>query len=335
MTDITASSLSQSSLSKGSVAQPANNKTTSVTVSPKSSLMKGDKSYFAQRLTQHLQMIAMSKYRLSKLSGALESAIINVTNGKRRPTDDLIRKLANVPQLRLSYDTLRAWRALDEWTPNELLLAVREMALVNADHADNLTHLRQGIRKAIFLDRDGTLNEERGYLHSLNDLVLMPGTANALKALKAAGYALILTTNQSGPARGYYDEAHVQALNNRLLDLLYEEAQVELDATYYCPHLPDGVVDSYTVNCSCRKPEIGMIQNAMELFPAIALKDSWVIGDKASDIEFAHNAGCKSILLLSGYGQQVVDGQYQSLQTPPTHICPTIQEAAELILKTQ
>lgn len=330
MTDLNASSLS-----KTGVVQPATNKTTAITMSAKSGLVKGDKSYFAQRLTSHLQMIAMSKYRLSKLSGALESAIINVTNGKRRPTDDLIRKLANVPQLKLSYDTLRAWRALDEWTPNELLLAVREMALVNADHAENLTHLRQGIRKAIFLDRDGTLNEERGYLHALNDLVLMPGTANALKRLKTAGYALILTTNQSGPARGYYDEAHVQSLNNRLLDLLYQEAQVELDATYYCPHLPDGVVDTYTTECSCRKPEIGMIQQAVEQFPAIALSDSWVIGDKATDIEFAHNAGCKSILLLSGYGQQVVDGQYQSLQTPPTHICPTIQEAAELILKTQ
>ncbi len=185
---------------------------------------------------------------------------------------------------------------------------------------------------AVFLDRDGTLNIERGYLRNVDDLELYPGAANAIKQLNDAGILAILTTNQSGPARGFYDEAHVQALLARLETLLMDEAGATMDALYYCPHLPHGTVEPYNTPCTCRKPEIGMIEWACEKFPQIDLKQSYVVGDKASDVALGHNAGANSILLKTGYGQRVLEGKYQSLDHTPTHVCDNITDAVATIL---
>ncbi len=185
---------------------------------------------------------------------------------------------------------------------------------------------------AVFLDRDGTLNEEVGYISNLEELKLIPGAAEAISKLNDAKIYAILTTNQSGPARGYYDEAHVQDLNNRLITLLKAESGAWLDAVYYCPHLPDGVNTDYAQDCSCRKPEPGMIQEALKNFPDIVLEKSYVIGDKATDIEFAVNSGCKGILLRTGYGEKVLQGDYQELNVRPHLICRDIVEAVNRIL---
>ncbi len=185
---------------------------------------------------------------------------------------------------------------------------------------------------AVFLDRDGTLNIERGYLRNVDDLELYPGAAAAIKQLNDAGILAILTTNQSGPARGFYDEAHVQALLTRLETLLLDEAGAKMDALFYCPHLPHGTVEPFNITCTCRKPEIGMIEQAQQKFPAIDLSNSYVVGDKASDVALGHNAGANSILLKTGYGQRVLDGKYQSLDHIPTHVCADITEAVSTIL---
>lgn len=165
------------------------------------------------------------------------------------------------------------------------------------------------MQRAVFLDRDGTINVEAGYLRQLDDLVLMPGAAEAIKQLRSAGYLCVLATNQSGPARGYYGEDHVLALNERLLDLLKGEGTT-LDGVYYCPHLPDGTVPGYTRNCDCRKPEPGMLLKAAQDL-GIDLGQSYMVGDKATDVEVAHRAGCRGILLRSGYGERVLKGDYQ------------------------
>lgn len=188
---------------------------------------------------------------------------------------------------------------------------------------------------AVFLDRDGTLNIERGYLREINQLELYPGAAKAIRKLNNAGILAVLTTNQSGPARGFYDEAHVQALLARLEKLLWEEAEAKLDALFYCPHHPRGAVETYKQECTCRKPEIGMIRQAQAQFPHIALAQSYVVGDKATDVEMAINAGCRSILLKTGYGQRVLEGKYQSLDHKPTYICADITEAVTTILANQ
>jgi D-glycero-D-manno-heptose 1,7-bisphosphate phosphatase len=187
--------------------------------------------------------------------------------------------------------------------------------------------------RAVFLDRDGTLNEEVGYIRHVPDLHLIPGAAQAVKRLNEAGLLAILTTNQTGPARGYYDEAHVQALNARLVSLLEIEAGAKLDAVYYCPHLETGSVAPYNIACTCRKPGPGMVEQACQAFPQIDVVQSFIIGDKATDIEFAHTVGARGVLLKTGYGQAVLDGTYQALGVEPAFICDNIVEAVDWILR--
>lgn len=170
---------------------------------------------------------------------------------------------------------------------------------------------------AFFLDRDGTLNVEKGYIRNVDDLELIPGVAQAIRQLNDAGVLAILTTNQTGAARGFYDLDHIHALNARLEKLLDEQAGARLDAVYYCPHLGKGIVPEFAIDCSCRKPEPGMIDEALKRFPSIDRARSYVLGDKASDVAFGHKAGCKSVLLRTGYGERVLAGKYQNLQEQP------------------
>ena len=177
-------------------------------------------------------------------------------------------------------------------------------------------------RKAVFLDRDGTLNEERGYLKNVEDLILISGAAEAVRRFKEAGYLCILTTNQSGVARGFYPEEHIHQLHERLQQLLLAEAGVQLDAVFYCPHLPPrgdrpDLDNLYVRECTCRKPGVGMIRQALEFYQDVDLYQSWVIGDKATDVEFGKNAGCKTVLLKTGYGERVLAGKYQELKHQP------------------
>jgi len=188
---------------------------------------------------------------------------------------------------------------------------------------------------AVFLDRDGTLNEEVGYIRQVEDLHLIAGAAQAIARLNTHHIYAILTTNQSGPARGYYDEAHVNALNARLEALLKAEGNAWLDAVFYSPYLPDGSVPEYTRESHCRKPNTGMIEAAVKQFPDIDLAQSYVIGDKATDVEFGVNAGCKSILLRTGYGERVISGDYQTLSHNPYWVCRDISEAVDRILQEQ
>ena len=179
-------------------------------------------------------------------------------------------------------------------------------------------------KPAVFLDRDGTINVEAGYIKDLADLKLMPGAAGAIRRLNELGIPAILATNQSGPARGYYPETWVHALNDRVQALLAAEG-ARLDDMFYCPHLPDGVVPEYTLDCSCRKPETGMLTDAAEKH-GLDLGLSYMIGDKATDVEVGQRAGCRTVLLRSGYGEQVIAGDYQWRVTPD-FVADTIVEA--------
>jgi D-glycero-D-manno-heptose 1,7-bisphosphate phosphatase len=186
------------------------------------------------------------------------------------------------------------------------------------------------MKKAVFFDRDGTINEEAGYIRDLNNLKLISGAAEAIEKLRKSGFLAILITNQSGPARGYYSEDWVKKLNDRVQELLNENG-TKLDSMYYCPHLPDGTVPEYTKECDCRKPNTRLFLNAKNDFD-IDLKNSFMLGDKATDVEAGHNAGCKSILLKTGYGEQVLSGTYQSVPDAD-YIADDIVDAAEWILK--
>jgi D-glycero-D-manno-heptose 1,7-bisphosphate phosphatase len=187
------------------------------------------------------------------------------------------------------------------------------------------------MQPVVFLDRDGTLNVEVGYIRNLDDLVLIEGAADAVKKLNQAGIAAILVTNQTGAARGYYPESHILDLNARLLRLL-KAGGAHLDDVYYCPHLEDGTVDPFNRACNCRKPEVGMVDQAYADHPELDRAKSFVIGDKATDVELAQNCGAKGILVTTGYGSAVLGGQYQH-PVQPHFQAASIVEAVDWILK--
>lgn len=174
--------------------------------------------------------------------------------------------------------------------------------------------------KAIFLDRDGTLNEEKEYLHRWEDWVWLPGALHGLKLLTNAGYKLIVVSNQSGIARNYYEESAVLTLNDKINADLGKHG-VEIDAFFHCPHHPD--LDGI---CFCRKPAPGMILKAAHDL-RIDLAASWLVGDKASDISAAIAAGCQPLLVLTGYG-----ALHQNAIPSDVPVCANLYEAALYIL---
>jgi len=153
-------------------------------------------------------------------------------------------------------------------------------------------------RPAVFLDRDGTLVEEVPYLHDPAELALLPGVAAALAPLGAAGYALVVATNQAGVARGYYDEAAVARVHRRLRALL-AAGGARLDAVVYCPHHPDGTVAAYAGACRCRKPGPGMLAAAAERL-GLDLRASYLIGNHPSDVGAALAAGATPLFVTTG-----------------------------------
>jgi len=161
------------------------------------------------------------------------------------------------------------------------------------------------MKRAVFIDRDGTINEEKEYLYRTDDLVFIPGAPQAIRLLNEAGFLVIVVTNQSGVARGYYTEEDVHLLHRHIASLL-EQSGARVDAWFYCPHHPAGR-GSYALPCRCRKPLPGMLLEAAGRF-AIDLESSVMIGDKLADMEAGAAAGCRSILVRTGYGSEEEQG---------------------------
>jgi len=157
---------------------------------------------------------------------------------------------------------------------------------------------------AIFIDRDGTLNEDIGYVSTPDDLVLYPWAAEAVRMVNQSGLLAIVITNQSGIARGMYTEERLSSIHLRMIEQLACEG-ARIDAVYYCPHHPEVGDVRYRIACDCRKPRIGMLDRAARDH-RIDLKRSFVVGDKASDINLAGNAGARSALVLTGYGRETL-----------------------------
>jgi heptosyltransferase-2 len=176
----------------------------------------------------------------------------------------------------------------------------------------------------IFLDRDGTLNEDPGYLRSAADLKLLPGVGAALARLKSAGARLVVITNQSGVGRGYLTLKDLEAIHARLEGLL-EQRDAALDAIYFCPHHPDA-------GCRCRKPATGMVDRAVSELQ-VDLRKAYLVGDHASDMQLAKAVGAKSILVTSTHVDQKVMAMLQGAGALPDLVAPSITEAAEWILK--
>jgi len=157
-------------------------------------------------------------------------------------------------------------------------------------------------RHAVFIDRDGTLNEDIGYVSTPDELVLYPWAAEAIRRINDSGLLAIVITNQSGIARGMYSEKTLDAIHSRMIRELAREG-AKIDAVYYCPHHPDVGDARYRIDCECRKPRTAMLEKASREH-RIDLEASYVIGDKASDIKLAENAGARGALVLTGYGRE-------------------------------
>ena len=186
------------------------------------------------------------------------------------------------------------------------------------------------MRPAVFLDRDGTLIEEVGYLDRLDRLHVFPYTTEALRVLARAGFALVIVTNQAGVARGFFDEAFVQQVHEHLTRR-FAGAGVALDGVYYCPHHPAATVERYRQTCECRKPKPGMLRRA-ERDLGIDLARSWVVGDRWHDVELAQHVGARGILVRTGYGGS--EAESASPGVVPATIADHLFEAASFILRS-
>lgn len=180
----------------------------------------------------------------------------------------------------------------------------------------------------MFLDRDGTINVEKEYLYKVKDFEFIPGAPEAIRKLKAAGFLVIVVTNQSGVARGYYGLDDVARLHEHMSAELAKHG-ASVDAFYVCPHHPDARVAELRIECDCRKGAPGMLLRAAAEH-GIDLGRSYMVGDKLADIEAGEGAGCSTILVKTGYGKQHAG----FLQPDGASICENLDEAVALILAT-
>lgn len=161
------------------------------------------------------------------------------------------------------------------------------------------------MKKIVFLDRDGTINVEKSYLHKWEDFEFEKNVIEGLKAIKKLGFEFVVVTNQSGIGRGYYTEDDLIKLNNSMTEELKKHG-IDILECYYCPHHLEKGIGIYKAECECRKPNPGMLKEAMQKYD-IDIKNSFMVGDKGSDLEAGKNAGVQSILVRTGYGEQIVD----------------------------
>jgi D-glycero-D-manno-heptose 1,7-bisphosphate phosphatase len=185
-------------------------------------------------------------------------------------------------------------------------------------------------RRAIFLDRDGTVSEEVGYVNHISRLRLLPRTAEAIRKINESQFLAVLVTNQAGVARGYFKEELVRRVHARLKEML-AEGRARLDGIYYCPHHPTAGEPPYRRDCNCRKPKPGMIEAAREDL-AIDLSRSFMVGDKYSDIVFAHSVGIKGVLVKTGYGLGEIENWSADWTEQPDRISEDLSDAVDWIL---
>jgi D-glycero-D-manno-heptose 1,7-bisphosphate phosphatase len=155
--------------------------------------------------------------------------------------------------------------------------------------------------RAVFLDRDGTINEEMGYINHIDRFALLPRTAEAIRLINASGLKAVVVTNQSGVARGMFPESLVAEVHRKMEDLL-RVSRAYIDGIYYCHHHPDFGPPEYRKRCSCRKPATGLIERACDELNIDPTR-SYMVGDRIMDVEFGHKIGAKGILVLTGYGK--------------------------------
>ena len=181
---------------------------------------------------------------------------------------------------------------------------------------------------AVFLDRDGTVIEEVGYLNRLDRISFFPWSVDAIRVLNHAGFLVVIVTNQAGVARGYFDETLVLEAH-AAIDRRVREGGARIDAYYYCPHHPDAAVEAYRAACDCRKPRPGMIFRAAREH-GIDLARSFVVGDRWLDVRMGQAAGVKTVLVRTGYG---LEEEAQPDGTAADIVADNLMDASAWILR--
>lgn len=185
------------------------------------------------------------------------------------------------------------------------------------------------MNKAVFLDRDGTINEEMGYINHISRFRIFAFVPEAIKIFNDEGYKVVVITNQSGVARGYFQESLVKEIHKKLISDLKKEATI-IDKIYYCPHHPLEGKGKYKKDCNCRKPKTGMIEMAVKELK-IDLNKSFMVGDRFKDILFAQQAGLKPVFVQTGYGLGEVTYQKKNWEIQPAYIAKNLLAAARYI----
>ena len=185
------------------------------------------------------------------------------------------------------------------------------------------------MRRAVFLDRDGTIVEEAGYLDRLERLVFFPFSVDAVRVLNRAGFAVVVITNQAGIARGIVKESFVGEAHRHIADTMIAGG-ARVDGFYYCPHYPDGVVEQYRKACDCRKPEPGLLRVAAGELD-LDLARSFVVGDRWHDVAAGHAVGARGVLVRTGLGRKDETNPHPG--TTPDAIVDNVMEAAAWILQ--
>lgn len=176
--------------------------------------------------------------------------------------------------------------------------------------------------KTVFLDRDGVLTMEKGYIATKSELMIFPYSRECVAVIHEKGYLAIVITNQSGIARGCFTEKEIREMNKYLIQ------QTEVDAVYYCPHYEKGIVSKYAIKCDCRKPKTGMVRQACIDFSIgeDSIKDSYMVGDRASDIRLGQTVGLTTVLLESGYGTAGLEERVNA-----DFVCKDLREFVEIL----
>ena len=189
-------------------------------------------------------------------------------------------------------------------------------------------------KRAVFLDRDGTINRYVGFLRDIGQFELLPGVAKAIKRINESDYLCIVVTNQPVIARGEVTVEELAEIHNKMENLLQVQA-AHIDGIYFCPHHPDkgfeGEISGLKIECDCRKPKPGMLLRAAEDYN-IDLSQSWVIGDSERDVQTGINAGCRTIL-LTGEGTEWHDNVKDKTDTNANYACACLMEAIDIFLE--
>jgi D-glycero-D-manno-heptose 1,7-bisphosphate phosphatase len=188
-------------------------------------------------------------------------------------------------------------------------------------------------KPAVFIDRDGTVNEQMGYINHISRFLILPGVAEAFRILNNEGYLAIIISNQSGVARGYFPIELLYNIHSFMKESLLKEGST-VDGIYFCPHYPGGSVPEYSSDCDCRKPRTGLIKQACGHFD-IDISRSYMIGDHSSDMELAERAALKGILVKTGYGRGVAEYNLPGMTFKPCYIAEDLLDAVKWLTKKE